>query len=835
MHGSGLHQCLGAALTALRRDWRAGELRLIAFATVLAVAALSSVGLFTDRVRRAIEDQATELLAADLVLESANPIRSDLMDRAVDAGLEHTRSVSFRSMALAADRLELSEVKAVETGYPLRGQLRTSRELFGTETLEREIPAPGSVWVDSRLLQALQIGVGDDLKLGNLGLRVDRIITYEPDRGGELFNIAPRLLINLADLDATGLIAPGSRAEYRLLLSGSTGTVAAFREQIRQDRSERIKVQGIRDARPELRRALERAEQFLGLAVIVAVALCGLAIAMAARRFALRHYDTCAVLRCLGANQQYISGLFATQMLALAVLTSAAGAILGYAGQSGLAVLLRDMTARALPAPSPWPLMAALAAGVVAVTGFAVPQLWRLRSVPPLRVLRRDLAPAPVSSRIVFMSAIVTLALLTPWQSGNQSLTAWVFGGLLGTAIALAAGATLGIGACARLRSATGIAWRYGLANVARRAEGSIAQVVAIGLGVTALMLLTLVRSDLLDSWRNRLAPGTPNYFLINIQPDEVAGLEQFLRRRAAVTTQLFPMIRARLTQLNGRDLDPDSYADERTQRLAAREFNLSWAGRLQDDNEIVEGSWWPPEQSGDVLFSFEQDIAARLGVKVGDQLVWSAAGREVTGTVRNIRFVDWDTFNVNFFVIGNPGALDGLPATWITSFYLPDDRRNLLVELVRGFPSVTIIDVAALIGQVRAIMEQVSRTVEFVFGFTLLAGVLVLFAALQNTHDERRIESAVLRSLGADRGAILKSLAAEFLALGFVAGLLAACGATAISWLLARFVFELTFEFNLLVWLLAPLACTVIVVVTGLAGTRHVLHVPPMVALRSA
>jgi putative ABC transport system permease protein len=830
-----VQQIFAAAFTALRRDWRAGELHLIALATVLAVAALSSVGLFTDRVRRAIEAQATELLAADLVLESNNPITDELLRRTQASGLDRTRTVSFRSMALAGERLELAEVKAVEAGYPLRGQLRTSAELFGAEQVATGVPERGTAWADARLMQALDIKIGDVLKLGDSDLRVARILTNEPDRGGELFNIAPRLLINLADLDATGLIAPGSRAEFRLLLRGAVVAIAAFREQVEAGGGRQLKIQGIRDARPELRRALERAEQFLGLSVIVAVALCGLAIAMASRRFALRHYDTCAMLRCLGASQRHITGLFSLQMLLLAVLFSGLGAALGFLGQTGLASLLQGLTTRSLPAPSLWPLLSALLAGIVAVTGFSMPQLWRLRAVSPLRVLRRDLAPAPAGTHIAFVAAIATLAFLTPWQSGNLKLTLYVFIGLLGTALLLAAGAWLGIRLCARLRAGTGIAWRYGLANVARRADSSVAQVLAIGLGVTALLLLTLVRTDLMESWRDRLAPGTPNYFLINIQPDEVTGLQDFLHQRAAVTTELYPMVRARLTQLNGRTLNPEVYTDERAKRLATREFNLSWTGKLPDDNAIVAGSWWPKRADGATYFSVEQQIGVDLGIGLDDRLTYSVAGREITGMVRNIRTVDWDTFNVNFFVTTNPGALDGLPATWITSFYLPAERRSLLVDVVRNFPSVTIIDVAALIEQVRTIMQQVSRTVEFVFGFTLLAGLVVLFATLQNTHDERRIEAAVLRSLGAGRGAILKSLAAEFLALGLIAGLLAALGATTISWLLARFVFDLPFAIDWLLWMLGPLSCTAVVLGTGLAGTRHVLHVPPMVALRTA
>lgn len=821
------------ACAALLRDWRSGELQLMAAAVVIAVAALTTVAVFTDRVQRAIELQATELLAADLVLESSEAVAAEVIEAAAAAGLDSTRTVGFRSMAVAGGQLELSEVKAVEQGYPLRGRMRTAAALFGTESEENEIPAAGTAWLDSRLMQALGVGINDRITLGAAEFTFDRLLAYEPDRGGDLFNIGPRVLINLADLPRTQLILPGSRVQHRLLLRGPGREIGTFREWIESRKDVRLKVHGIRDARPELRTALERAEQFLRLAVLVGIALCGLAIAMSARRYALRHYDTCAVLRCLGATQTFISRFYVIQLLMLALFFSAVGCAVGALCQEGLALLLGGLTSRELPPPSLLPLGMGLIAGGAAVLGFALPWIGRLRSVSPLRVFRRDLAPIPPSGLSVYGAAILVLALLVPWQAGEVRMTAYVLLGLAGTATALVFGALGTIRLSARLRSRLGISWRYGIANLSRRARGSIAQVLGIGLGTTAILLLTLVRTDLLNAWENRLPPGTPNYFLINIQPDEVPALGDFLRERAMVATRLYPMVRGRLIRVNDQEIIPGRYEEPRAQRLAGREFNLSWADRMQTDNRLVAGEWWPKSETGEVYFSVEEEIARTLGIGLGDTLTYLVAGREIGGRVRNLRRVDWDSFNVNFFVIASPGALEEYPATYISSFHLSDDRRSLLTELVRRFPSVTVIDVAALMHQVRAIMEQVSRTVEFVSAFTLAAGLIVLIAAVQTTQDERRQESAVLRSLGASRRRILSALSAEFAVLGAIAGVLAAAGATLIEWILARFIFELEISFNPWVWSVGPIACVAVIVAGGYLGTRKILAVPAIEALR--
>jgi putative ABC transport system permease protein len=463
-----------------------------------------------------------------------------------------------------------------------------------------------------------------------------------------------------------------------------------------------------------------------------------------------------------------------------------------------------------------------------------MPHLWKLRNVPPLRVFRRHLEPMPAGAIAVYGTAIVALALLTPWQSGKLTLTAWVFGGLLGAAGLLALGALGAIRLSARLRSRVGVAWRYGIANLSRRAAGSMTQIVGLGLGATVMLLLTLIRTDLLDAWQDRLPPGTPNYFLINVQPDEVTAVRDFLRDNATVEAGFFPMVRGRIESINEAPVVPENFTDPRAQRLADREFNLTTMATLQPDNKLVAGSWWP-DASSEVFFSVETGIAETLDLAQGDALSFRIAGRPVSGRIRNLRSVEWDSFNVNFFVAANPGALAGFPATYITSFHLPDDRRGLLVDLVRAFPSVTVIDVASLLREVRAIMDQVSRTIEFVFLFTIFAGLLVLFAALQTTHDERRLESAVLRSLGASRARVMAGLSAEFLVLGAITGLLAATAAAGIELLLAEFVFELDVIPDPLLWVFGPATCVAVVLIGGLLGTRRVVSAPPIRALREA
>ena len=818
-------------MKAFIRDWRSGELRLIAVAIVIAVTSLTAVNFFTDRVRRATEQQATELLAADLVLRSREPIPEEIKNSAISAGLLATSITRLTSMVVAGENLQIADVKAVESDYPIRGKLRTSNRLFSDEVVTDEIPKPSTVWVDNRLFQILGIEIGSTIKLGSSEFTVKKLITYEPDRGGDMFNIAPRLMMNLADLGSTDLLLPASRVIYYLLLGGDSGIIDQFRKGIENSRN--IRVQGIRDARPELRSALERAEQFLGLAALVSIALAGLAVAMSAQRYVIRHFDNCAIMRCLGADQTTISCIYFLQLLILSTISSLLGCGLGYLAQNLLTLMMAGITNGELPGPSTIPVFIGLGSGIVTVLGFAMPQILMLRTVSPLRVLRRDLAPLPLRSMTSYAAAIIALALLTPWQSGNFMLTFWSFLGILLTAAVLAIFSALLVRCLSKLRSRVGVSYRFGLANVARRSNLSIAQILGIGLGVMVMLLLTLVRTDLLDNWRNQLPEGTPNFFLVNIQSSDVPELKSFLHRNDNTSAELYPMVRARLAAINGRKVDLSNYSDSAAQRWARRGYNLTWSKNLPKANRIIKGELWPDSDNQEHLFSLEQIISDELGVKLNDRLTFSIAGREITGRISNIHITEWDSFNVNFLVVANPGTLEDFPSSYITSFYLPKKSKDIIIDLVKAFPSVTVIDTDALITEVRRIMNQVILAVEFVFTFTLMAGVVVLIAALQTTHDERTYESALLSTIGANRRQILSSLTAEFLCIGLMAGILSAFCATIVEMILAEFVFNMEIVINFWVWIITPIICSVVIVSVGLANTRSVLYTPPIVALR--
>ena len=520
-------------------------------------------------------------------------------------------------------------------------------------------------------------------------------------------------------------------------------------------------------------------------------------------------------------------------MLILALLFSLPGCALGYLAQEVLNRLLAGMITESLPRPSLFPVVTGLAAGLVAVLAFALPQLLRLARVPPLRVLRRDLAPLPLNNYLIYTLGAGALLLLSPWQSGSFRLTLYTLAGLLLTALVLAGAARLMLRLLQYLQPGLRGAARHGLASLTRRGSQSVAQIIGLGIGVTVMLLLTLIRTDLLEGWQDRLPPETPNYFLINIQPDQVEDLRALLSGALGREITLYPMIRGRLTHINERRLDPEVFADPRARRLAAREFNLSYADRLQADNALVSGRWWGTDAAHNKYFSVEEGIAETLGIKQGDNLRYSIGGQELIAEVLNLRRVEWDSFNVNFFVVANTEAMRGYPGAFISSFYLPAAERSLLIRLVRQFPSVTILDVDALLKQVRVIMEQVVRTVEFVFIFTLLTGVAVLFAALQATHDQRAREAALMSALGARRKQILAGLTAEFLCLGLLTGLLSALAASAIALILAEYVFNIDAVINPAIWLIAPLSCCIIIVLAGLLGTRQALSSSPVTVLR--
>ncbi len=826
---------LRLSLRFLRREWHAGELTTATLALIIAVASVSAVGFFTDRVRGAMTHQASELLASDLLVVSSNPIPDEWISQAHKTGLTTARTIQFPSIVLAGDRTQLAEIKAVTTNYPLRGQLRIADEPFAKDIIANSIPASGEAWLDARLFGRLGIDVGSAVKVGAASLYVTKVISYEPDRGGDMFSIAPRLMMNADDLPATQLIQLGSRISYRLLLGGNNDAINNFRDWLKPKLDPAVRLQGVRDARPEMRVALERAEQFLGLAALVSVVLAGVAIAISGRRYAMRHLDTSAVLRCFGAKQRTIVSIYAGQLLLLALLGSLTGIVLGFFAQWGLSEILVGLVADQLPSPTSLPVFTGLATGLIVLLGFGLPPVLHLKNVPPARVLRRDLGNLPATSISVYLAALGSTVLLMLWQTQDVKLTAYVAGGSVGTMMVLGLVAwwlTISVG---KFRNRVGVAWRFGIANISRRARSSVVQLLAFGLGIMVMLLLAIVRNDLINQWQASLPEDAPNYFLINVQPNQINELNLFFRDKNIVAPVLHPMTRARLTGINNKSLEPESFADPQTRRLAIREQNLSSAIEPQSDNRIVSGQWWVHEDKGKMIMSLEEGIASRLGVKVGDTLQFSIVGEPISFTVTSLRSVDWDSFNVNFFMVVPPGVLDDFPSNYITSFHLPNDHSSLLTDLVRKFPNLTVLDISALMSKVRSIMDRVTMAVEFVFLFTLIAGLVVLWAAVQSTQDERLYEGAILRTLGASRRQLMLGVAAEFVTLGLLAGLLAAFSASIVGFVLAEQIFHLTYKPDLVIWLAGLFGGAIGIGVTGTLGARSVVTHPPLYTLRRA
>lgn len=849
----------GLSLRMLVRDARSGELNLLLAALVIAAASLSTVGFFADRVQRGLAQQSATLLGADRLLSSAQPLPSAWTQRAHDLGLRSTRTLDFRSVVLPVHGQDgapqLVEVKAVEAGYPLLGQLRIANAPFVPGHTTTAIPAPGTVWVAGRLLPRLGLKVGERLTLGAVTLRIAHVLAQEPDRAGAVFSLAPRVLMNRADLPASRLLGPGSRAQYHLLLAGPPRALRRFHTALATPAGlpAGLRWRSTDNARPALRQALERAHQFLGLTALISVLLAGLAVAMTVRRFVSRHLDTAAVLRSLGVERRALLSLFGLEMLWLGLGAGVLGAALGFVGQAGLYAVLGQILSITLPAPGAHALFGALGIALITLLGFGLPPLLALGRVPPARVLRRELAPPPPHAWGVYGLALASLGGIAAWQIGTSQLLLWFFGATALTLAVLAAAGTLGLALLGWLRRVPdnighrgagrfSVAARFGLRGLLRRPGTSLAQILALGLGLMALILLALVRNDLLAGWQHSLPRDTPNYFLINIQPDQLKPLRQTLARQGLPVPQLYPMIRGRLLAINGRAVHPGAYTDPRAQRLAARDFNLSWAAHPQTGNRIVAGQWWDapsvrdktgtgaaPDITGTPPLSLETGIAQTLGIHLGDTLRFEIAGQPLQVRVSNLRRVDWASFRVNFFAVLPPGALRAYPATWITRFYLPPARQPLLAQLVAQFPNITVIDVAALLGQVQQLIRHVTLAVQFLFGFTLLAGLAVLYAALQAQQDERRYEAAVLRTFGASRRLLITGLAVEFTALGALAGLLGGLAASAIAHLLARQVFHFNLAFNPEVALGGLLLGALGVGLAGLLGTRNVWRRPPL------
>jgi putative ABC transport system permease protein len=831
---------LRLSINLLRRDWRAGEWRVLLIALVLAVASLATVGLFADRVRQALQREATSLIGADLRISSTRPLPKEYRDAALQRGLRVIGSDAFPSMVAGRKDNLLTEIMSVEQGYPLRGKIIIDN---GAQHVIRNqnstIPASGTLWADERLMQRLGLQLGDEVGVGALHLRVAARVVRFVDQSVGFASFAPRVIVNAKDLPGSGLVQEGSRISYRLMISGDAAQVLALRAALQEKLSGNEKMEDVRDARPEIRTALERAEHFLGLSALTAAILAGAAMALAARRFVSRHLDGCAVMRCLGAQQGQVLRLFLYQFILLGVMAVVLGGSLGYATQAVLVDSIASMRDANLPQPGVLPLLKAAASGFALLLGFAFLPLLQLRKVSPLRVLRREMGTPEASNWLIYGLALLVLAGLFLWHAGSLKLGMAVLGGLLAGLLVFGGLAWVLLHGLARNASLFQSHWRHAFSNLARHGRSAAVQVVALSLGGMALLVLTLVRADLLESWQGKLPVDTPNRFVVNIQPDQIQPVQDFFAGRSLPVPEFQPMVRGRLVAINGRAISGDSYPDPRARALVEREFNLSYMEQMPAWNELVSGQWWTsprPSLSGEGRageLSVEEGIAKTLDIHLGDTLGYDVAGSSFTARVTSLRKVQWDSMKVNFFVIATPELLKGFPASYLGSFYLPPDKARVGDELSREFPNLLLIDTGAVIAQVRNIMDQIAQTVSAVFLFTLLCGLVVLYAALLATQDERSREAAILRTLGADSRYLRRLQLSEFAVLGGLSGLFAAAGAVLSGWVLARFVLEIPYQANPFIWLIGCGGGVAVVVLSGWLATRKLAMQSPLELLR--
>ena len=823
------------ALRSFGRELRSGEVIVLLAAVALAVSALTAVGFLTDKIGRAVARQANEVLAADLRLRSPEEIPAEWRDAAERFGLDTADTQSFPSVVFAAEANALATIMAVSETYPLRGTVRIADQLFGEQREVDGIPGRGNVWADSALMARLGVDVGDLITLGETEVRIDAVLAYRPDQSIGFASLAPSLLVNIADIPGSGLINEGSRVGYALLVAGEESQVDAFYSDVENRLPEEVRVRNREDSSERASNAADRAQRFLSLTAVISLLLSAVAIAMSARRFAHRRMDTVALMKSLGASQRFVITAASVQLIMLGIAGVVIGSVVGFTVEELLTHMLKGMIQGDLPSVGWAPVGLASGAALILLVGFALPSLIQLRNTPPLRVLRHDAMPPPPSRLLVAGTSLVAVAVLLYQAIPDGRMLAIVLGGMLVVAAALYLAGRLLVAVMGRSRGGVGIAWRYGLANVARRGRDSAVQVVAFGLGLTVLLLLSFVRTDLLEGWRQSLSEDAPNHFLINIQPAERGSIAEIFQAEGIAAPQFVPLVRARMTEINDESVKTRRYPMRDGEWMANREANLTWADEMSSSNVLVDGEWWEPGYDGEALVSVEEEAAMEMGLELGDRLRFLVAGQEVEARVTSFREVNWDSFQPNFFLVLSPGSLDAYPTTFVSSLQIEDHQQGVLLQLVRAHPSVSVIDLGAILEQVQSIISKASLAVQAVFLFTLAAGIAVLFAAVQSTIDERRFESAMLRALGVRRRTVLSGVLTEFAALGFAAGLLASIGASILAAVIADQLFELGYSFNPMLWIAGLGGGIVLVCLSGYVAARGAINAPPADVLRAA
>ena len=819
------------AVRLLWRDSRSGELTILILALIIAVTSSTAIALFSDRLQRTMTNQAAEFLAADLVIAAPTPIPVEWLAKAMQLNLAQARTVEFASVLVEHDELLLAGIKAVSAAYPLRGFLKTTTDDYSTETIVHNGPEQGAAWLEKRILSALKLKLGDTVTVGEKPLTITKIITYEPDKKGDFYSFSPRVMINEADLPATGIVQPGSQVRYFFQFSGDAKVLAEFKQWLKPQLNPSQRLMDVHEDRPELGSALNRAERYLGLSSILVILIAGVAIAMATRRYTERHFNAAALLRCLGLKQQEILLLYGSQFLILGLAASAVGCLLGWFAQVGLFHLLQGLLPQHVADPGLLTVFFGFIIGMTVLSGFALPPLLRLKQVSPLRVLRRELAPLPASAWLVYGCSTGIIGLLIWTYTHDIEMTATLLGGGLITLLMLGLSAHGLLWIIHRTLPAMSLTWRFGLQGLLRNSRASVSQILAFSITLVAMVLSFTVRTDLINDWQAQLPDNAPNHFALNIFPGQRADFQQELQRQQISGSQFYPVVKGRLVEINHTPVQKRVSKDTQGDNATHRELSLTWTQELPDDNKLVAGNWWSEPQPG--LVSVEQKLADSLAIKLGDYLTFTVGSQQINATVSSIRALRWDTMKPNFYMVFSPGTLDAYPCTFITSFYLPKLQKNVLNALVKKYPGTTILEVDLILQQFKTLLTQLTQTINYLLYFALMAGFTVLFAAVYATLDSRIYEGALMRTLGANRSLLRTAQFIEFGALGVISGLLAVVISEAVIFVLYTQVMHIVYRPSLYLWAVVPCAGGLFVGIAGCWGVRQVLNKSPLRVLR--
>lgn len=819
--------------------WRSGALRVLVFSLVLAVTAISAIGFFTQRVETALNQQGGLLLGGDLAVIADHAIPYALLNRAEKQGIATAKTYEFSSMVVFGEASQLAEIKAVEQAFPLRGDLTLGKHVADVGSVVKTSPKQGEVWVEPRLANLLNLKVGNDVEVGERKLHVSAILVREPSRGGDMFGFAPRLMMNAADLPSTKLIQYGSRVKYQLLLAASPQKINQYFAQTKPTLSRGEKIQDVRNARPEIKSALDKAQQFLGLSAMVSVILAMVAMLLSSLPYIKQSLDTFALMRCFGASKSTVLQVLAIQTILIAFFSALLGVLLGFIAQFGLAKLAGSLFLDTLPPASSSPVFIGLAASIAMMFAVVLPHAWQMRNLTAMNILRRETLAQPISAQAKFLPAALVMCAMIFCQARDVKLAASTIVALALLCVAIVGFSYVLVTLANRLfmlspKSQVLNDMKLGVLGLKRRFGLSTVQMIGFSMGLMVLMLLTLIRGDLIRNWQASLPIDAPNRFIINIQPSQIDGVKQFFQKQEITDGSIFPMVRGRLISKNGKEINATQWQDERAKRLAEREFNLSWTAEMQSDNQLLSGRWWTPKEYGKPYLSIEQDLAKTLGIQLGDKLIFDVAGDLLTLTVTSLRKVDWDTMRANFFAVTPPGVLDNYSASYISSFHLPIGVDAAMNQLIRSYPSLTVIDVAALMQQVRGIMQKMSSTIECVFAFSMLAGLAVLYAALIATREERIAEATLMRVFGASRRQVSVAYVAEFACIGLVSALIATVAANLLAYYISTQILNIPFQFNVMLALGITLIAAFIIPLAAWLGLRRFLNVTARQLLNS-